>query len=250
MTPPLLGLAPWLPGSRPRAEPRWFRAEAEKPADRGEAALAILRIEESAGAPPIPPGPGLAGLAAPCSLPAPFLAFLGLPPEREAALAALEGRTAARLAADARAFAASRPRGGRHPLRRPGESRSALDRLRLPLFRAALPLLRARGTFPWGDAPGAGLVEVDVAAFLAGAGIDAAGRNGETPPAVRTRVRILSALSEGAAGIRVDLRDRDPAVASGHALDAVVAAAAAALFSLRPPAPPPPPFEAWWPAPA
>jgi hypothetical protein len=203
----VLGLAPYLPPSRPRSAARWWVASGTLEPTR----LRIGELSES-GAPPAVASP--CGIAAPCSLPQAFLDHAGLrrsldfdgPPDR--------------LFRHARAFAAAVPRGQRQPLRVPHESMPALDRRRLPLFLAALPLLRGEA------APH--LVEVDVAATLRALGLPHAGLAGSAPRAVDARAHVLSALAEGALGFPVVAVQRDYAVASLPALAAVVACAMAA----------------------
>jgi len=206
------GLAPYLPPARPRAPARWWSAAA--PLEQG-----CLRLERLAEGEAPPPVTAPCGLAAPCSLPAPFLAFLGArrsldvsgPPDR--------------LFRRAREFAAAAPHGTKHPLRVPHESLPTLDRRRLPLFLAALPLLR-------GDAARL-LLEVDAAATLRALGLPHARLGGASPAAVDRRASILRALAEGALGFRVEAPQRDYAVASFPALVAVLACAMAARVHAR-----------------
>ncbi|MHC4974103.1 MAG: hypothetical protein ACYTG3_17425 [Planctomycetota bacterium] len=201
---PVLGLAPFLPAHLPRARPRWWTAKAQ--ATPGQ-----LRIDQLCESPAPPAIDALCGLAAPCSLPQAFADFLG---DR------LESPTCARLLAEARAFAKQAPRGEKQPRRDAHETVSALDRTRLPLFHAAAPLLRQ-----WRDL----IFEVDPLSLLARLELPAHGLSGTGQDAVRRRVRVLQALQEGVlGGLAVDLRERDYAVASRAALDAVLAAAMAA----------------------
>lgn len=148
----------------------------------------------------LPEPRGNIGLAAPCSLPDEFLEFLGTSP------AAL---TTNRLLARAREFAASRERGKKHPRRTDTESLSALDRRRLPLFHAAFPLLHLNP------------VELDPAVFLSELGLPTTGLSGTLPQAIDRRMRILDSLG-------IEVVERDYAIASHHALFAVLAALAAA----------------------
>ena len=130
-----IGLAPYVPQHRPRAVARWWVACGNP-----------VVVDESAEPPGAIDGPF--GLAAPTSLPVEFLAYLdrcGVDPAEI---------TANRLFAHARTFASQRERGKRHPLRRDDESLSALDRRRLPLYHASLPLLAHDP------------IEVDVPAYL------------------------------------------------------------------------------------
>lgn len=203
----VLGLAPYLPPSRPRDAARWWAAAGTLEPSR----LLVERLAEDESPPPVT---SPCGLAAPCSLPRAFLDYLGIgrsldfegPPDR--------------LFRRARAFAAQAPRGARQPLRFPHESMPALDRRRLPLFLAALPLLR-------GEAAPL-LVEVDPAATLGALGLQRSGLSGARPSAVDARARVLAALAEGAIGFPVVALQRDYAVASFPALAAVVACAMAA----------------------
>jgi hypothetical protein len=203
----VLGLVPYLAPSRPRSAPRWWAASGSLEASR----LLVARIEEGAAPPPVA---SPCGLAAPCSLPPAFLDFLGIrrsvdcdgPPDR--------------LFRRAREFAAGAPRGQRQPRRVPHESMPALDRRRLPLFLAALPLLR-------GDAAPL-VVEVDVAASLRALGLPCSGLSGARPAAVDRRVEVLGALSGGALGFPVVAARPDYAVASLPALASIVACGMAA----------------------
>ncbi len=206
------GLAPYLAPARPRAPARWWAAAgALEPLH-----LRVHRIEEGPAPPPVT---STCGLAAPCSLPAPFLDFLGVrrsldvtgPPDR--------------LFRRAREFAAAAPHGARHPLRVPHESLPALDRRRLPLFLAALPLLRGEA-LPL-------LLEIDVAAVLRALGLPHARLAGGSPAAVDGRGRVLAALADGALGFRVEVARRDYAVASAPALAALLACAMAARVLSR-----------------
>ena len=206
------GLAPYLPPARPRDPARWWSAA-------GALELDLLRLDRLAEAEGPPAVTAPCGLAAPCSLPAPFLEFLGArrsldvsgPPDR--------------LFRRAREFAAAAPHGGKHPLRVPHESLSALDRRRLPLFLAALPLLR--------DDTASHLLEVDAAAILHALGLPHAQLGGASPAAVDRRATILRALAEGVLGFRVEAAQRDYAVASFPALVALLACAMAARVRSR-----------------
>ena len=148
----------------------------------------------------LPEPRGNIGLAAPCSLPDEFLEFLGTSP------AAL---TTSRLLARAREFAARRQRGKKHPRRNDTESLSVLDRRRLPLFHAAFPLLHLHP------------LEVDAPAFLKELGLPATGLRGDLPEAIDRRVQVLDSLE-------VEVVERNYAIASHHALFAVLAAVAGA----------------------
>lgn len=206
----VLGLAPYLAPARPRDPARWWSAAGTL--EKGH--LRVERIGEADAAPPVSVP---CGLAAPCSLPAPFLDFLGVrrsidcPPDR--------------LFRRAREFAAAAQQGQKHPLRVPHESLPALDRRRLPLFLAALPLLRS-AALPL-------LLEVDAAAILGALDLPHAQLSGASPAAVDRRVRVLAALAEGAFGFRVQTAQRDYAVASLPALVALLACAMAARVSSR-----------------
>ncbi len=237
------GLAPFLPDHRPRGVPRWWVARAS----RGLGTT--LRIDELAERAEPDDVSGVCGLAAPCSLPSAFLEHLGLDPEkRKRVLGALDKRTPNRLLSEARAFASRRRRGTKHPPRAPHESLSVLDRRRLPLLCAALPLLRRTSTAPWCSLEPPFLFEVDVAAFLRA--LKLARRPGAAPDAVRGRVEALGALEQGAAGFPVEIRDRELAVASAGALDAVAACVAAAWLWRERPQAPDEKAEAWIPLPA
>ncbi|MHC4729676.1 MAG: hypothetical protein ACYS6Z_03655, partial [Planctomycetota bacterium] len=170
------------------------------------------------------------GLAAPCSLPQAFREFLG---DRNTNV------TVARLLAEARAFAAQAQRGKKQPRRDAHESVSVLDRTRLPLFHAAAPLLRHGRDSIFEVDPGSLLTRLELPAHgLAGTGQDA----------VQRRVRILQALQERVLGFAVDLRERDFAVASRPALDAVLAVAMAAWVHVNE-RKPPHEAETWIPLP-
>ena len=201
-----MGLAPFVSPQRPRDAARWWCATGVREGDT----LRVGTLEESATH--RDPGGARCGLAAPCSLPEPFLAFLGVRTSAEVAL------SAAQLRARARAYAAAAPRGKRHPRRDENESISAMDPRRLPLFHAALPLLRTEAT----------LVEVDPVRVLSELDVECDGLGGAGRSAIDRRVRILQALHESVLGFSVDVRARDYAVASPHALFAVLAAAVAA----------------------
>jgi hypothetical protein len=193
---------------------------------------------------------GVCGLTAPCSLPAAFLEHLHLEGPRERTLAALEAHTPNHLFSLVRSFASRRTRGSRHPARAPQESLSSLDRRRLPLFCASIPLLRKHPTLPWGEAPESVLFEVDPPAFLDALDLPSVHLSGEMPGAIERRVRILGAFQEGVAGIPPgDLVARDLAVASYPALCAVIATIAAAWISKSDTRPEGAPLEAWIPLP-
>jgi len=202
----LTGLAPYVDPRRPRAAARWWSAAGTVTGPR-----LVIRALAEAAAPP-PALPGLVALAAPTSLPRVFLESLG------AARAGDITLPLPQLRARVRAWAARAPRGKKHPRRTPAVSVSALDPRRLPLFHAALPLLRARDD----------LIEADVPSVLAALHLPARGLAGSTPAAILDRARILQALHEGVLGPPLDLRERDFAIASRPALDAVLAAALAA----------------------
>jgi len=206
------GLAPYLAPARPREPARWWAAAGALEPHH----LRVSRIEEGDAPPPVT---SPCGVAAPCSLPAPFLDFLGLRGSLEVAL------PPDRLFRRAREFAAAATRGAKHPLRVPHESLPALDRRRLPLFLAVLPLLR-------GDAA-PHLLEIDAAAILRALGLPHAQLSGSSPAAVDRRARILAALAEGALGFRVEAAQRDYAVASFPALVAVLGCAMAARVRSR-----------------
>ena len=232
-----------MTAGRPTAAPRWWRAQGALGAER--LVLEALREDDAPA-----PCEGPCGLAAPCSLPRPFLVHLGLAGDRAALLQGLEARTAARLMKEARAYASRSPRGGKAPLRDPRESRSALARDRLAAFRAAVPLLRRAvdRTLPWGDGAPA-LFEVDVAATLAALGLPHSGLGGASREAILRRASVLDGLGT-ALHLTVDARPvRDLAVASKGAFDAVVACAAAAWFARARPTPPANDAEAWLPLP-
>ena len=240
--PAVEGLAPFLPDHRPRGVPRWWVARA--PRGLGT----TVRIDELAERAEPDDVAGVCGLAAPCSLPSEFLEHLGIDAaERKSALGALSKRTTNRLMSEARGFASRRRRGTKHPARAPDESLSALDRRRLPLLCAALPLLRRTPTAPWCSQEPPFLFEVDVAAFLGALKLPR--RPGGTPDAVRARVETLTALEQGAAGFPVEIRERELAVASAGALDAVVACVAAAWLRRERPPMPDGNAEAWIPLP-
>jgi hypothetical protein len=235
------GFVPFLPGHRPRGVPRWWVARAPKGLGT------TLRIDELAERAEPGDVAGVCGLAAPCSLPRAFLEHLGVAPgEHKAALEALSERTTSRLLSEARGFASRRRRGTKHPPRTPHESLSALDRRRLPLLCAALPLLRRTPTAPWCSLNPPFVFEVDVAVFLSA--LKLARRAGDGVDAVRTRVETLAALEQGAAGFPVEIRERELAVAAPGAFDAVVACVAAAWLWREHPAVPEN-AEAWIPLP-
>lgn len=201
------GLVPYLPPARPRAVARWWAA-------RGTFEPSCLRVDRLGEDEAPPPVTALCGLAAPCSLPPVFLDFLGVRRSLDVA------DPLDRLLRRAREFGDAAKRGHRQPLRVPHESLPALDRRRLPLFLAALPLLRT-------DAAPL-LFEVDPAATLRALGLPHQGLTGNTPAAVDRRTRVLAALTDGALGFRVEMPQRDYAVASFPALAALVACAMAA----------------------
>ena len=186
----MLGLAPYLPHHRPRAAPRWWVARTNT-----EGTLSSLEEQEA-----LPEIDGPAGIAAPCSLPPEFLEHLGRSPA---------AMTAERLCREARTFAASRTRGQRHPLRHPGESRSALDRRQLILHHAALPLIGV-------------VTEIDVPAWLRSRELPHTGLAGDLPAAIDARASILDALPV----VGPILRDR--ALANFDALRALVC-----VFAMR-----------------
>jgi hypothetical protein len=235
------GASPSVPSHLPRARPRWWCASGEL----DDGTLRVRRLTETEDAPDVTGV--LCGLCAPCSLPAAFLAWLGIDGARAEQLAALAARTPNRLYAMARRFAAGQTRGARHPRRVPEETASALERRRLARFGAALPLLRAEGARPWD--PDGRLFEVDAPLWLHRLGLVATGYAGPSADAVRRRVSALAALREGAPGFVVDVGPRDFAVASAAALEAVVACTAAAWLHLQSPKMPGPDAPAWIPTP-
>ena len=181
--------------------------------------MCVERLEEVESAPPVT---GPCGLAAACSLPTPFLTYLELGDADADPLPALARMTPSRLLAHARAFAATRAPGAKHPLRSPDESASALERHRLVLFAASVPLLlRTPGPTP-------AIVEVDVVALLKRAGLPHTKLEGAGQPAIARRSHILDGLREAALDVTVDVLPRDFAVASWPALRAVLAAVAVA----------------------
>ena len=191
------GVAPYVLAHRPRARARWWVARA----DEGRV---VLALDETSAT---PVAQGVCGVAAPLSLPDEFLAYLsgrGLTPRSV---------TLNRLMHLARAFAYQRAHGQKHPRRHGAESMSVLDRRQLPLYYAAMDL--------------EGGVEVDVPHFLRGLELPDAKLSGALPGAVEKRAAILAGLRRRC-GIVVDGAQRDLAIASFHALRAVVALAAAA----------------------
>ena len=180
------GLAPYVPPHRPRAAPRGWVAQ-------GDGKLTLREQAE------LPEPSGHIGLAAPCSLPDEFIEYLDKTPA---------AYTTNRLLAHAREFSKKRERGKKHP-RRDGESMSALDRRRLPLFHAAFPLLHLNP------------IELDPAAFLNELGLPTTGLSGHLPEAIDRRAQILDALD-------IEVVERNYVIASHHALFAVLAAVAAA----------------------
>ena len=221
------GLAPYLPPSRPRADARWWAAHGTLKDNR----LLVARLEEGPAAPGVR---AACGLAAPCSLPRAFMEFL-------------DGRRPA--LADARRFASGRPHGKKHPLRSDHESMSALDARRLALHLAARPLLAETPTLPWAEAKPPFLFEVDPPAFLHALALPCAQLAGARPDAIARRARILDALYEGVLGFAVELKLRDYAIASHHALAAILGAAAAAWLLDAKPEAPSADAEAWIPVP-
>jgi hypothetical protein len=203
----VLGLAPYLHPARPRSPARWWAAAGTSEREL----LRVATLEE--GATP-PSARARTGLAAPCSLPGPFLDFVGARSSTEI------GTPLDRLLRQAREFAAGSKRGHRHPLRLPSESLPSLDRRRLPLFVAALPLLK-------GDASRR-IFEVDPPAVLRAIGLPHTELGGDLPAAVDRRARILAALCDGALGHRVECAQRDYAIASLPALFALLACSMAA----------------------
>ena len=197
---PLMGLAPYVPAHRPRATPRWWIARSD------DSPIAIT-LEESASL----PAPGHpCGIAAPTTLPQPFLDYL------DAIQKPLAGLKLNRLLALAREFAMKQQRGSRHPARSATESLSALDRRQLPLFFAAQPLLHIHPT------------EVDVPAVLKAHDLPHTALGGTTPRSIDHRARILAALEKGALGTPLEVNNRDYAIANHDALRAVLALAVGA----------------------
>jgi len=223
----LQGLVPYLPAARPRGVARWWAARGTMEPRR----LLVDRLSEGEAPPPVT---SPCGLAAPCSLPPAFLDFLGVRRSLDVA------DPPSRIFRRAREFAAAASRGHRQPLRVPHESLPSLDRRRLPLFLAALPLLRSEAATR--------LFEVDPAAILRALGLPHAALAGDAPAAVDGRVRILAALADGVLGFRVETAQRDYAVASFPALAALVACAMAARV-LKDGVSRPPGAETWVPVP-
>jgi len=217
------GLAPFLPAHRPRARARWWSAHA--PEGLVDGRIEITGLQQADAPAPIQ---GAVGLVAPCSLPDSFVEHLDAGGDRVSQLRALSRKTARRLLSDARIFAKSRKRGDRHPRRFDHESVSALDRTRLPLFCAALPLLREHRVTPWAEAKPPFLCEVDVPAFLEGLALPHSALAGTGSAAVERRVAVLQALEEGVAGPCVRVREQHIAIASVDAWNSVVATAATA----------------------
>ncbi|MEM8884419.1 MAG: hypothetical protein AAGD14_10135 [Planctomycetota bacterium] len=191
------GLAPSLPSHRPAAAATWWSAGGSVTDGR----LVIDRLEE--GRTPIE---APCGVAAPLSLPDEFVAWLELDEPYRRALARW---TPSRLFAAARAFAARREKGHKHPPRDVEESVSALDRRRLARFHAALAI----------DSPLA--FEVDVPCFLQARGLPSTGWSGSDMRAIARRATILE-------GLDVAVAARDFAIASAAALEAIVCCTAAA----------------------
>ena len=236
------GLVPYLPG--PGRAPRWWIAAGRYAAER----LELTELCEQTEPPQPAAGACVCGLGAPCSLPRAFVEHLGLGGERGEVLRTLQRPTTRRLLREVRAFAMRQPHGQRHPLRTPEESSSALARHRLPLFKAALPLLRVARALPWTPQEPPYVVEVDLPCFLAGLGLPSTRLAGALPEAVERRVQVLEALSSGTAGFVLQ-SPRDAALASFPALAAVVAASAAAWTHRNAPAPSTAPTDAWFPSP-
>jgi hypothetical protein len=243
------GLAPSLHPHRPGAPAPWWIAEGTFA--RGRLRVTALTQHGAAPAPEALLTPtALLGVAAPCSLPAPFVAHLGLDPaDRAMVLRTLDRWTFARLAREARLFARVSQRGRKHPLRFPEESMSALDRRRLARFHAVLPLLRAAPAYPWAPLCAPALVEVDVAARLRAHDLHATGLAGTSHDAIAGRAMVLGAVCAGELGTATVVDAREVAVASADALAAVVAAVAVAGLLAR--ALPPPAADAagWIPLP-
>jgi hypothetical protein len=185
-----IGLAPYLPAHRPRAVARWWVA----------CGYPIILDECTE-----PPGAinGPFGLAAPISLPQEFMAYL------DRLEVSPHDVTANRLFAHARKFARQRERGKRHPKRFAEETLSALDRRRLPLYHASLPLLAHNP------------IEVDVTAYLQQFDLPHTGLGGATPDAIRRRREVVR-------GLKLEIIDEDLVIASYDALRALVAFAAVA----------------------
>jgi len=183
------GLVPHIPAARPRAPAVWWCAAGVVE----DGALRIERLEERDRAVSVT---APCGIAAPCSLPGEFLEWAG---------GDVSSWTRGRLLDAARAFAARRPHGRRHPLRE-GDTVSPLDRTRLVRFHAALPLLATAR-----DA----LVEVDVPALLRRHDLPATGLSGSRARAIARRAAILRELD-------IAVAERDYAIASWPALEAVL----------------------------
>ena len=225
------GLVPVVPADRPRASAVWWCARGT---DEG-GALRIERLEERSTPAPVET---VCGLGAPCSLPSAFLAWLEVGADRRTQLRTIASWTPNRLFSAARRFAARRKHGDKHPSRDPNETLSALDRRRLARFHAALPLLTTVPTRPW-DTPGsAGLFEVDTIAWLRALDLPATELTGSGAHAIARRASILRALN-------IEVAERDYAVASWPALEAVICCYAARNL---PPAPSAD-AEAWVPVP-
>jgi hypothetical protein len=149
-----------------------------------------------------------------------------------------------------RSFASRRSQGQKHPSRDAQESLSSLDRRRLPLFGAAIPLLRNNPTLPWSEARKSFLFEVDPPAFLAALDLPCVNLGGEAPAAIQRRASILGAFHNGVAGLPpTQVVSRDFAVASYPALCAVIATIAAAWVQKSDTRPESVNLEAWIPLP-
>jgi len=199
----VLGLVPHLPPARPNADPRWWFADGVVEGD-------TLRIERLAEADTPPPIAYRCGLAAPCSLPRAFLETL------DCDIATIGGWTFKRLASTVRHFAARRKRGDHHPARDVPESLSSLDRRRLARYHASIPLL----TDP---ASAAHIIEVDVPLWLRAADLPYDALSAQTPKSIARRVSIVRALEQGLGGKKLELPERDYAIAALPALEAVIA---------------------------
>ena len=101
------------------------------------------------------------------------------------------------------------------------ESLSSLDRRRLARFHASIPLL----TDP---ASAAHIVEVDVPLWLRAADLPCDDLSAQSTKSIARRVSIVRALEEGRGGMKLELPERDYAIATLPALEAVIACLAAA----------------------
>ncbi len=239
----MLGLAPYVSPNRPHAPARWWVAAVTGGGDEWTVALS----EQAA----LPTPQGVTALAAPCSLPRAFLAHLKLDTKsREHACETIGKWTTRRLAAHARVFAKAQQRGSRHPARCTEESLSVLDRRRLALFHAALPLLTTHPTTPWSEPRPPFLFECDVTATLRACDLPAHALRSARPDTVLRRQRVVDAFAKGCLGTTISPSEPGVVVASVDALRAFVAGAMSVWFARN--TPPPPSLEhsdAWIPLP-